>query len=122
MNTGAYLAALDRKLRELAGIIVSSSIQREVDANLSVGLTKGRIAFIDGSFLEFSEQFPTERRKFRFQYMDAHLNRIVRWDSAPHHEGLSTFLFHKHSMQDVEAHPAITLLEALDEITRNLKA
>ena len=41
MNTGAYLAALDRKLRELAGIIVSSSIQREVDANLSVEFTKG---------------------------------------------------------------------------------
>jgi len=25
-------------------------------------------------------------------------------------------------MQGIEAHPAITLLEALDEITRNLKA
>jgi hypothetical protein len=54
--------------------------------------------------------------------MDAHLNLIVRWDSAPRPEGLSTFPFHKHSMQDVEAHPAITLLEALDEITRNLDA
>ena len=73
MNTGAYLSALDRKLRELAGVIVSSSIQREVDANLSVGLTKGRIVFVDGSILEFSEQFPTVRRKFRFHYMDAHL-------------------------------------------------
>jgi len=54
--------------------------------------------------------------------MDAHLNLIVRWDSVAHHEGLSTFPFHRHTMQGIEAHPAITLLEALDEITRNLKA
>jgi hypothetical protein len=74
------------------------------------------------SILEFSEHFPTERRKFRSQYMDAHLNVIVRWDSAPHYEGLSTFRFHKHSMQDVEAYSAITLLGAPDEITRDLKA
>ena len=80
MNTGAYLSALDRKLRELAGIIVSSSIQREVDANLSVGFAKGRIVFVDGSILEFSEQFPTVRRKFRFHYMDAVGSCIFRLD------------------------------------------
>jgi hypothetical protein len=33
----------------------------EVDAKLSVGFTKGRVALVDGSILEFSEQFPTER-------------------------------------------------------------
>ena len=108
-----YLAQLDAKLQELAEIIVDSSIQREVDASLGIGFIKGRLAFLDGSALEFSEQLPTQRQKFRFHYMDAENKLISRWDSAPHHRHLSTFPFHLHTPQGAQEHPAITLLEVL---------
>lgn len=116
MTIEEYLAKLDAKLQEIAPIIISSSIQREIDINLGMGFIKGRITFVDGSILEFSEQLPVERTKFRFQYMDAENNLIARWDSAPHHRDLRTFPFHLHTPQGVEEHPAITLLEVLDKI------
>jgi hypothetical protein len=65
MNTNRYLTALDAKSRELRGVITSWSVQREIDANLGIGFIQGRITFVDGSRLEFSEQLPTERRKYR---------------------------------------------------------
>jgi len=116
MTIAEYLAKLDTKLQEMADVILSSSIQREVDANLGIGFIKGRITFLNGSTLDFSEQLPVERTKFRFHYMDAENNLITRWDSAPHHRHLGTFPFHLHTPQGVEAHPAITLLEVLDKV------
>ncbi len=116
MTIVEYLAKLDAQLQEMAPIIISSSIQREIDANLGVGFIKGRITFVNGSTLAFSEQLPVERSKFRFHYMDAKDNLIARWDSAPHHRHLRTFPFHLHTPQGVEEQPAITLLEVLDEI------
>ena len=121
MNIETYLATLDAKLRDLEGLIASTSIQREIDANLGMGFIKGRIAFVDGSTLEFSEQLPTDRRKYHVHYMDTQNNLIARWDSAPHHRGISTFPFHKHTPLGVEEHRAITLLEALDEIAKLLQ-
>ena len=50
--------------------------------------------------------------------MDAQDALIVRWDSAPHHKGLATFPFHKHTPSGLEEHGAITLLAALDEVFR----
>ena len=97
MTIAEYLAKLDAQLQEIAPIIISSSIQREIDANLGMGFVKGRITFVDGSTLEFSEQLPVERTKFRFHYMDAENNLIVRWDSAPHHRKMQTFPFHLHT-------------------------
>jgi Family of unknown function (DUF6516) len=80
-----YLADLDARLRDLAAIIVSVTMQRELDTNLGLGFIKGRIIFLDGSTLEFSEQLPVTRRKYRLQYMDAQQDILARWDSAPHH-------------------------------------
>jgi hypothetical protein len=116
MTVEEYLAKLDTKLQKIAPIVISSSIQREIDTNLGIGFIKGRIAFVDGSTLAFSEQLPVERSKFRFHYMDAENNLIARWNSAPHHRDLRTFPFHLHTPQGMEEHPAITLLEVLDEI------
>lgn len=120
MNVETYLIALDEKLRELEGFISAISIYREIDANLNAGFLKGRITFVDGSVLEFSEQVPAEQKKFRLHYMDAQNNLIVRWDSAPHHKQLSTFPFHKHTSRAVEAHKSVCVLEALDEIIKML--
>ncbi len=116
MSLWDYLAQLDARLQALAAIVVNSSIQQDVDANLDMGFIKGRIAFLDGSVLEFSEQLPADRLKFRFHYMDEHKDLIRRWDSAPHHRRLSTFPFHLHTPQGVQEHPAVTLLEVLAEI------
>ena len=74
-----------------------------------------------GSRLEFSEQLPTARQRFRLHYMDAQDGLIVRWDSAPHHKSLGTFPFHKHTPTGIEEHGAITLLEALDEVVKIVK-
>ena len=121
MKANTYLAALDTKIRALQGIVIAWSIQREMDANLGIGFIKGHIAFVDGSRLEFSEQLPTTRQRFRLHYMDAQDNLIVRWDSAPHHKDLRTLPFHKHTPVGLEEHGAITLLEAMDEIVKSVK-
>lgn len=101
MNANRYLAALDARVRAAQGIITGWSIQREMDENLGIGFIQGHIAFVDGSRLEFSEQLPTTRQRFRIHYMDAQSQLIIRWDSAPHHKGLTTFPFHKHTPSQV---------------------
>ncbi|HOT90994.1 MAG TPA: DUF6516 family protein [Anaerolineae bacterium] len=116
MSIAEYLKAVDDQLRELEGIISTCSIERRIDANLNIGFIKGRVEFVDGSCLEFSEQLPVQRRKFRFHYMDAEQHLIVRWDSAPHHRTVSTFPFHQHTPRGIYDYPAITLLEVLDVI------
>jgi hypothetical protein len=121
MNANTYLAALDARIRALQGIITSWSIQREMDANLGIGFIQGSIAFVDGSRLEFTEQLPTKRQKFRIHYMDAQHRLIARWDSAPHHKGLATFPFHRHTPSGLQEHEAITLLEALDKVVAMTK-
>ncbi|MBI5602904.1 MAG: hypothetical protein HY879_06080 [Deltaproteobacteria bacterium] len=118
MTIEFYLAALHEKLREIEGLVLSRTIQQEIDGTLGIGYIKGQIVFIDGSKLEFSEQLPTDRSKFRFHYMDAQKNLIVRWDSAPHHMELSTFPFHKHTQEGTEEHPGTTLLNILAEIEK----
>jgi hypothetical protein len=121
MNVDQYLQALEAKIRALGNLVTSSSLQREVDVSLGIGFIKGRIAFVDGSALDFTEQLPVARGKFRFHYMDAASQLVRRWDSAPHYPGLNTFPFHVHAPDSVESHPAISLLDVLDEIVPLLK-
>jgi len=120
MNLAQYLAALDARLQELDALIAASSIDRHFDSNLEIGFVKGQITFVDGSCLDFSEQIPTTRRKFRLHYMDAQDALILRWDSAPHHKDLSTFPFHRHTPDAIEPHGPMTLLEALGHISEIL--
>ncbi len=121
MSIDDYLAALDAKLVDLAALVTTSAIQREIDSNVGLGFVRGTITFVDGSRLEFTEQLPTERRKFRLHYMDSVGNLIARWDSAPHHKALGTFPFHKHTPHQVEPHAAVTALDALNEISSMVK-
>lgn len=120
MNTQEYFDAFDAKLKELAEVILTSTVNREVDETLDTGFHRGRVAFLDGSVLEFSEQVPVERQKYRIHYMDGENNLIVRWDSAPHHPELETFPFHKHTPSGVETHPPITVLAALAGVVERL--
>jgi hypothetical protein len=120
VSIDAYLAALDAKLHEIEGLIAVASVEREIDANLGIGYIKGVITFIDGSKLEFSEQMPERRQKFRIHHMDAQGKLIIRWDSAPHHRELKTFPFHVHTPQGVQDHEAVTLLTVLGEVVKKL--
>lgn len=121
MSPQEYLDALDARLRALAGVILASSMQREVDESLGTGFHKGRIVWVDGSILEFVEQLPVDRRKYRIHSMDARNQLIARWDSAPHHHELEGFPFHKHTASGVESHPATTLLQVLEQVVDQLK-
>ncbi len=121
MSIEEYLAALDANISEMDAIITAQTIEHSIDTNVNLGFVRGHITFVDGSRLEFTEQLPTERRKFRIQYMDSQNELLARWDSAPHFKNLATFPFHKHTPQGVEAHEAVTVLEVLSEISRNLK-
>jgi hypothetical protein len=121
MSIGEYLGSLESRLQEPGELVTSWSIEREIDTNLGIGFIKSQITFLDGSRLDFSEQLPIERRKFRLHYMDARDVLIVRWESAQHPKGLATFPSHKHTPEGVTGHGAITLIEALDEISRTLK-
>ncbi|MBN1657853.1 MAG: hypothetical protein JXA93_05600 [Anaerolineae bacterium] len=98
MNVWDYLAEIDNRLHSPAPLLVSTLIHRDVDANLAIGFIEGRLDFLDGSVLEFSEQLPSQRQKFRFHYMNQQNQLITRWDSAPHHHGLRTYPFHRHTV------------------------
>ena len=116
MTPQQYLDALSKKLEEMAEVVLASIIQRELDETLGAGFVKGRVTFLDGSILEFSEQLPVERQHYRIHYMDSQNALIVRWDSAPHHPELDTFPFHRHTPAGVEGHPAVTVLESLEQV------
>ncbi|QTA89677.1 toxin-antitoxin system TumE family protein [Desulfonema magnum] len=40
--------------------------------------------------------FSEGSRKYSFHWQDVHGNCILRWDNAPHHQGVSTFPYHRH--------------------------
>jgi hypothetical protein len=120
MNTSEYLAAVDERLAAIAHLLIASSVRREVDANLGIGFIQGRLSFIDGSSLTFSEQLPTRRGKYRLHHMDARQQLITRWDSAPHYPELPSFPYHKHTPNGVEASEPVTLLEILNEVVAHL--
>jgi hypothetical protein len=121
MSLDDYLAQLDAQLSKLQALITASSIEREIDSTIGLGMIRGQISFVDGSRFEFMEQLPVERQKFRMHYMNAENQLIARWDSAPHHRELPTFPFHKHVPEGVQAHPATTVVQVLDEIVKMLK-
>jgi hypothetical protein len=112
----AYFLQVQDKLSEIAAIVSIAEMDFEEDELLGIASIKGRLAFIDGSILDFSEKLLKDRRRYRFHYMDAKNNLIVRWDNVPHYRHLPTFPFHKHISNKVEAAEPISLIDALDEI------
>ncbi|MCO6452402.1 MAG: hypothetical protein J5I90_16605 [Caldilineales bacterium] len=112
----SYLSAVTEKIESFGPLIANWKIQEEIDMTIGRGFIKGVITFFDGSRLEIVEQLPITRQKYRFHLMDAEQKLIARWDSAPHHTHLSSFPHHKHTSSGVEDHPAVNLLEILDEM------
>jgi hypothetical protein len=81
---------------------------------------KGRITFLDGSILEFTEiiVFEISKRKYSFQWMDSNYSLITRWDNALHHSHIPTFPHHKHvGENEIESSQERFLEDILIEIS-----
>lgn len=116
-----YFLQVQEKLSKIAPIISTVEIDFEEDELLGIASIKGRLTFIDGTVLDFSEILLIDRRRYRFHYMDAKNNLIVRWDNVPHYRHLSTFPSHKHVSDNAESAEPISLIDALNEITLMVK-
>ncbi len=73
-----------------------AKIDYELELSLGSLFAEGRIVFFDSTILEFTDSITPERRKYRFQYMDAENELIFRYDNVPHHKEIATFPDHKH--------------------------
>ncbi len=56
------------------------------------------MTFVDNSRLIIRDYlFADDKRKYSFHWQNADSNCIYRWDNVPHHQGIKTFPFHKHT-------------------------
>lgn len=108
----------------IAGLIERSGAKSaELDfdpADRASGTLDGVIYFYDGSRLEFTEVVIIERRRpakrlYRYQYVRDE-EAILRYDNAPHHQGLSNFPHHKHTGRKILPALEPTLKQVLDEV------
>ena len=97
-------------------MIKESSVEFRVISS-EMGITKGKLVFIDDSILDFRELIAEHEHDYRFQWMKKDKSLLSRWDSAPHHHKLKSFPFHRHvdEKRVVEA-GEIDVLWLLDEI------
>ena len=65
-------------------------------------LVEGELVFISGWRLEFMEFNSSEKHKYRFHLMDENDEMIERWDTAPHHDELDNFPFHRHTKEGLK--------------------
>lgn len=89
--------------------------------NIHQGYIGGKIAFDNGSSLEFVEVIDTERPtkiKYRYQYMDKSRSLVFRYDNAPHHPEIASFPHHKHIPDQNLESKEPDLESVLFEITR----
>lgn len=85
---------------------------------------KGRITFLDGSILEFTEiiVFEISKRKYSFQWMNSDYSLISRWDNALHHNHILTFPHHKHvGENEIESSQERFLEDILFEISSSFE-
>lgn len=76
----------------------------------TLGLVRCDLALWDGSKLTISESVDTsadypEKTDYSYHYVRGE-HTIFRYDSAPHHPGISTFPHHKHVGATEEPRPA----------------
>ena len=83
---------------------------------------KIRAELIDGSVLYLREFLSGAEYNYSFQWQK-NGELIVRWDNAPHHRGIETFLHHKHvgSQDNIQPSKEISLEDVLGVITEKIK-
>ena len=85
------------------------------------GTIKGSLRFYDGSLLEFREVVvlynrQLQKRDYAYHYQNSADELIFRYDNAPHHPHIPTYLHHKHVGSKLEPALPPDLNEVLHEI------
>ena len=109
-----YLIQLEQLFQQFPNIQTYTLTKKVY--NTKQGFISGSIFFENGYRLDFVEVKNTDvqaKIKYRYQYMDRHLELVFRYDNAPHH---------KHLQQGKQESEEPTLGDVLMEIAAtNLK-
>jgi hypothetical protein len=111
----SYFNRVRNKLKEISPLIQADTSTFEM-VSADMGMLRGRIAFIDGSMLDFRELLSTNEHDYRFHWMDASNKLIVRWDTAPHHKNPENFPYHRHLSKGVSSSDEMDFIAVLDYI------
>jgi len=112
-----YISKVEAAIESIRWLIKKESIEIETPQGTSLAYIKGVLHFIDDSKLVFSEIISSQKKNYRFHYMDKDGRLIKRWDSAPHHQRIKTFPFHLHTLSSISESQPINLPEVLETIT-----
>ena len=115
----SYFNRVRNKLKEISPLIQTDTSTFEMVA-ADMCMLRGRIAFIDGSVLDFRELLSTNEHDYRFHWMDASNKLIVRWDTAPHYKKLENFPHHRHLSRGVSSSEEIDFIAVLDYIKQEI--
>jgi len=124
MNPAKYIESIISHLAALE-FVVQTNLLREF-SNTQKGHLRMRVAFTDGSFLEFYEYIESDEGDIRvvtyaYHWSTASGHLIQRWDNTPHYPKLENFPHHVHIGETVQAGRAMNVFSVLDEIERRLK-
>lgn len=88
------------------------------------GLIDGRVNFIDGSYLDFSEEIllvekTFTKKRYRYEYVKDK-EEVFRYDNFPKHPGIRPPQHHKHisKRRAVQLQEAPKLIDILEEALR----
>jgi hypothetical protein len=115
----SYFTRVRNKLKEISSLIKADTVTFEMVSS-DMGMLRGRVAFIDGSVLDFRELLSTSEHDYRFHWMDRSNKLIVRWDTAPHYKNLDTFPHHRHLSNGVSSFGEMDLIAVLDYIKQEI--
>jgi hypothetical protein len=118
-----YFSQLETILNEFPAVR-SYTLKQKV-YNIKQGFISGSIIFDNGYRLDFMEVKDIDilpKIKYRYQYMDADLTLIFRYDNAQHHRHIETFPHHKHGPGEPQACSEPTLFDVLLEIAQYERA
>ncbi len=102
-------------------LVEGYKVKKEIIGSF-VGQIILEIALNDGSFLHGFEYVVVSkgkiaREKYRYHWMNES-GLIMRWDNAPHHNGIETFPFHIHTKSEILPSEEVRLEEILKNIER----
>ncbi len=115
----SYFNRVRNKLKEISPLTQADTSTFEM-VSADMGILRGRIAFIDGSALDFRELLSTSEHDYRFHWMDASNKMIVRWDTAPHYKDLENFPYHRHLPRGVSSSEEMDFIAVLDHIKQEI--
>ena len=110
MRVESYFADI-RNTIEQSLIVRLSNVSYE-KRGTHEGIIRGRVQFLDDTVLEWREyvdvEIDVDRLMYSYQYMDASMGLIFRYDNTGHHKksALPTYPHHKHLGQDEKVAPS----------------